>query len=203
MRARKEVDWKEAVARALKGDQEGFRILYDATYRDKYYIARKYMKNEQDAADVLQEAYLRAWKHLHTLQDPEHFAGWLSVIVANCAISALKRVKPMLFSEMDTADEDGGDPPYDEEDLRTEYRPELALEQKEEARILQEMLDALSDEQRICILMFYVEEKTAKEIAEALGCSRNTVLARLSYGRKNLKKIADKLQSNGRPESLT
>lgn len=187
-------DYSAAVEAAKRGDQEGFRFLYESTYRDKFFIARKYMKNDTDAADILQEAYFRAWQNLHTLKDAEKFPAWLSTIVANCALNALKKTKPMLFSEIEGADEEIADVPYDEEDLRAEYRPDLAFAMKEEARLIGKLIDALSDEQRLCILLFYVEELSVAEIASIIGCSRGTVLSRLNYGRKNLRKKAQELK---------
>ena len=83
--------YTQAVEAACRGDQEAFTFLYESTYRDKYFIAWKYMRKEEDAQDVLQDAYMKAWENLATLKEPEKFPGWLSMIVANTALNALKK----------------------------------------------------------------------------------------------------------------
>ena len=187
----------DTVKRAMQGDQESFRALYEDTYRDKFYIAYKYMKNEQDAADVLQDAYIKAWEGLHCLEAPEKFLPWLTAIVSHTAINALQKKKPLLFSQMPGA-EDGADGfTYEEEDFRREYQPEHAYTDAETSELLNEMIGTLSDEQRMCVLMYYIEEQTVKEIAEEAGVSENTVKSRLFYGRQHLKDKADELEKKG------
>lgn len=76
------MDLKTAIAQAVKGDERGFAYLYEQTCQKKYYLALQYMKNKEAAEDVLQEAYLKAFQKLPTLQNPEAFEGWLGMIVA-------------------------------------------------------------------------------------------------------------------------
>lgn len=189
--------YKTAVAAALKGDQEAYRFLYESVYREKYYMALQYMKNRADAEDVMQEASVRAWKNLADLKDPEKYPSWFSMIVANSALNALKKKQPLLFSELDAENEDGDAYAWDQEDFRKEYQPEHAYTEKERRGILHEMIDSLSDEQRMCVLMYYIEEQPVKEIAGAAGCSENTIMSRLNYGRKNLAKKAKELENKG------
>ena len=63
------MDYKKAVEAALKGNESAFSALYESTQRDMYYIALKYMKNEEDAMDVLQDSYIKAWQSLATLKE--------------------------------------------------------------------------------------------------------------------------------------
>ena len=65
--------YAQAVADAKQGRQEAFTFLYENTYRDKWYIAQKYMRNETEAQDILQDAYVKAWQNLDRLQEPEKF----------------------------------------------------------------------------------------------------------------------------------
>ena len=94
----------EAVELAKNKEEEGYRFLYESTCRDKYCIALKYMQNEQDALDVLQDAYIKAFEKLDTLVEPDKFSGWLGMIVVNTAKNALVTEKPILFSEMGIED---------------------------------------------------------------------------------------------------
>lgn len=189
--------YTQAVAAAKNGDQAAFRFLYESTYRDKYYIAQKYMRNETDAQDVLQDAYMKAWQNIGQLQDAEKFPNWLSMIVSSTALNALKKKKDLPFTALEQTTEDGDTFTLEEEDWRREYQPEHAYTDKETSDLLNGLMDALSDEQRFCVLMYYVEEHSVSEIASLIGCSENTVKSRLNYGRKNLKKKAEEMEQKG------
>ncbi|MBR5970175.1 MAG: RNA polymerase sigma factor, partial [Lachnospiraceae bacterium] len=189
--------YTQAVADAKAGVQEAFTYLYESTYRDKYYIAQKYMRNETDAQDVLQDAYMKAWQNLGQLQEAEKFPHWLSMIVASTALNALKKKKDLPFSALEKGTEDGDTFAFEEEDWRREYQPEQTYTDKETAELLKELMDGLSDEQRFCVLMYYVEEHSVGEIAKTIGCSENTVKSRLNYGRKNLRAKAEEMERKG------
>ena len=190
------MDYKEAVALARQGDERGYGFLYETTYKSKYYLALQYMKNEEAAQDVLQEAYIRAFTRLDMLTEPEAFPGWLGRIVANTAKNMLVKKNPMLFSQMET-EEEGENFEYRIEDDSIENQPELSYTRQETQELVREMIDSLSEEQRMCILLFHIEGASIREIAVTLGCSENTVKSRLNYGRQNLKKKAEELQKKG------
>lgn len=82
--------YTQAVEKACNGDSTGFEFLYDTTKNNKYYLALKYVKDEEAAKDVLQEAYIRAWKNLDKLKEPEKFDSWLAQIVVNTAKNELE-----------------------------------------------------------------------------------------------------------------
>lgn len=186
----------EAVIKAQNGEEEGFAFLYEQTYQSKYYLALKYMKNKEAAEDVLQEAYLKAFSKLNTLKQSGAFEGWLGMIVANTAKNQLVKKNPLLFSEM-AVDKEGEEFVYDVEDEDPENQPELSYTREETKELVHELLDGLSEEQRMCILMFHIENASIAEIAQAMDCSENTVKSRLNYGRKNLKIKAEELQKKG------
>lgn len=187
--------YSQAVSLALQGKEEGFRYLYESTYQSKFYLAVKYMNRQEAAEDVLQEAYAKAFSRLDTLKEPEAFPGWLGMIVANEAKNALQKKNPLLFSEVQTQEDEDFVPEV--EDTRDASQPELSYSRKETQELVREMINALSEEQRVCILMFEIEGIPIKDIAASLGCSENTVKSRLNYGRKNLKKKAEELQKKG------
>ncbi len=192
----KKMDYRKAVALAKEGKEEGFHFLYEATYRSKYYLALQYMKNEEAAKDVLQDAYIKAFSKLDQLKEPDAFPGWLGRIVANTAKNKLARNEPLLFSDVGT-DEDAEGFEYRIEDETIENQPELSYTKQEIRELVHELIGSLSEEQRMCILMFYIEGASIREIASALDCSENTVKSRLNYGRKNLKAKAEQLQKKG------
>ena len=190
------MNYTEAVKLVKQGDENGFNFLYEETYKSKYYLALKYMQNEEAAKDVLQDAYIQAFRKLDTLENPEKFASWLGIIVANTAKNALQKKNPMLFSEI-VGEQEEEEFEYQIEDESIENQPEIAYSQRETQELVHELIDSLSEEQRMCILMFHIEGQSISEIAESLGCSENTVKSRLNYGRKNIKGKAEELQKKG------
>ena len=191
------MDYKKAVEAALKGNESAFSALYESTQRDMYYIALKYMKNEEDAMDVLQDSYIKAWQSLATLKDPASFRAWFGRIVANTAKNALAKKRPMLFSQLEGENDEGEQFALDIEDEKSEFQPERSYTQKETQELVHELIDSLSDEQRLCILMYHLDDQSIKDIAETFGISENTVKSRLLYGRKAIKGKAEELQKKG------
>lgn len=189
------MDIREAVRLAKEGNEAGFQSLYEETYQKSYYVAMKYMKQEDAALDVLQDAYVKAFKNLEQLQEAEKFNAWFARVVATTALDELKKRKVILFSQMETEEDSDIEATF--EDDRIDNQPELSYDQAETSRLVQEMISTLSDEQRMCIMMFYVEEMSVKEIAETLGVSENTVKSRLNYGRKNIKEQVLELEKKG------
>lgn len=145
---------------------------------------------------MLQDAYIKAFSKLDQLKEPDAFPGWLGRIVANTAKNKLARNEPLLFSDVGT-DEDAEGFEYRIEDETIENQPELSYTKQEVRDLVHELIGSLSEEQRMCILLFYIEGASIKEIAATLDCSENTVKSRLNYGRKNLKAKAEQLQKKG------
>lgn len=190
------MNYTQAVMLARSGQNIGFEFLYEQTYRSKYYLALQYMKNEEAAKDVLQEAYLKAFSKLNMLENPEAFPGWLGCIVANTAKNMLIKKNPLLFSDI-SADDGNESFEYHIEDGNMDNQPELHYTRQETQQLVHELIDALSEEQRLCILMYHIEGVSIREIAQTLGCSENTVKSRLKYGRNNLKIKAEQLRKKG------
>lgn len=193
-----EMTYTEAVEKALKGDAEGFDFLYNATKNNKYYLALRYVKDEEGAKDVLQDAYIRAWKNLDKLKEPEKFDSWLAQIVVNTAKNELvKRNHMPLDLRAEADDEEEDTEIFDRAVSSWENVPELEYTKEETRQLVHELIDSLSDEQRLVVIAFELEGMTTKEIAEQLGCSEATVKSRLRYGRNNIKEKAEELQKKG------
>ena len=188
--------YTEAINLARAGEERGYGFLYEKTYKSKYYLALQYMKNEEEAEDVLQEAYIKAFSKLDTLENPEAFQGWLGMIVVNTAKNMLAKKRPLLFSDL-AVDDEGEAFEYQIEDDDLEVQPELSYTRQETKELVHELIDSLSEEQRLCILMFHIEGISISEIARTMDCSENTVKSRLNYGRKNLRMKAEDLQKKG------
>lgn len=190
--------YTQAVERALNGDSSGFDFLYNSTKNNKYYLALKYVKNEEAAKDVLQDAYIRAWKNLDKLKEPEKFDSWLAQIVVNTAKNELeKRNHTPLDLRTDSGEDEDDTEIFDRAVSSWDNVPELEYTREETRQLVHELIDSLSDEQRLVVIAFELEGLTTKEIAEQLGCSEATVKSRLRYGRNNIKQKAEELQKKG------
>lgn len=181
------------VRRARQGDQDAWAELYQATVKNAYFTARKVLGNQDEAVDLVQEAYITAFERLEQLEDEETFPAWLSMIVANKCKDWLKRKKPALFSELRT--EDG--PEWDWEDFKAEGQPAQVLDQKETVRLVAQMIDRLPEDQKLCVILYYKEELTVSQIAQTLEVSEGTVKSRLNYARRKIKEQAEELEKRG------
>lgn len=188
---------QEAIKSALAGNEAGFEYLYNQTKNQKYYLALKYVGDEETAKDVLQEAYVKAWKNLASV-DPEKFESWFGTIVANTAKNELAKRKRTALDLREEIDEEiEPNEVFDRTVSSWENMPELNYTRKETAELVHELLDELPEEQRMVLLMFEIEELTIREIAEALECSEATVKSRLKYGRNKIKVKGEELQKKG------
>ena len=141
------MNYTDAIALAKAGNESGFNYLYESTYKSKYYLALRYMKDEELAKDVLQDAYIKAFAKLDTLENSEAFSSWLGQIVANTAKNMLEKKNPMLFADI-AVDDDGESFEYQIEDDNISNQPELAYTKKETHEIVYELMDSLPEEQR-------------------------------------------------------
>lgn len=178
---------------ARNGDQEAVGKLYNLTYNNVYHTVKSMIRDEDAVLDILQDSYVKAFQSLEQLDKAENFRAWIKRIAANKAKDYLKKAKPMLFSEMSA----GEDLEFTFEDDCPSHQPEAVLDRKETARLVKEILDSLSEEQRMVIGMFYYEQMSVREIAETLGCSENTVKSRLNYGRKKVEYQVRQLEKQG------
>lgn len=186
------------IKKAKLGEAKAFEYLYKETYDRNYYIIYKMLKNEQDTLDVLQETYIKVFMKLEqfTYKEPDSFCAWTGKIAVNMALDFLRKKKPVLFTEIEQDDEDGIKE-FEIEDTSQQFRPEIVYDKKETADIVEEMLNCLSEEQRVCILMYYLQNMSIKEIAQMCNCSENTIKSRLYYGRRKICQQEENLKKRG------
>lgn len=188
-------NWQELVKQAKNNDQSAITKLYELTNQNAYFVAISMMKNEDDTFDVLQNAYIKAYSKLDTLENPEKFQSWLNQIVSNECKMTLRKHKDFVFSEFET--EDGYDFGNMVENDNVEFNPDSNIEYEETKNAMKEILHKLPDEQRLVVLMFYFQELSIKEIASILECSENTVKSRLNYAKKKIKTEVEELEKKG------
>ncbi len=182
----------ELLQQAKQGNNEAFTQIYNETIKTAYYVAKRILVDESATEDVLQEAYIAVYQHLDDYKEG-NFQGWVDTIVANRAKNYLRKQNPILFSQMETED----NPIVELEEENIEFRPEEHMDYTETKRLVMEMVDALSPEQRLSVILFYFEQKSVKEIAEVCECTENTVKSRLNYARQKLKDAVLELEKKG------
>ena len=188
-------DLKHLVELSKKGDQQAIAQLYEQTSRRAYYLAKQLVKDEDQAQDIVQDAYVKVFTNLPLLEQVENFQGWLNTIVVNRSKDYLKKKKPMLFSQMVSEEDEGSE--LDFEDEGGYFSPDQKVDYAETKRLIQGMIDRLPQEQRMAIVLFYLEEMPVKQIARVMECSEGTVKSRLNYGRKAIKAQVLELEKKG------
>lgn len=183
---------QEVIKKAQQGDSEAFTRIYNETIKTAYYVAKRILLDEQAVEDVLQESYIAVYEHLGDFKTG-NFQGWVDTIVSNRSKNYLRKKNPILFSQMET--EDNINIEFEEEKI--EFRPDAKIDYDETKRLVMEIVDGLSDEQRLSVILFYFEQRSVKEIAEICECSENTVKSRLNYARKKIKEDVLELEKKG------
>lgn len=184
----------ELVQRAVEGDKEAFTHLYTLTYSEVYHIVKVFIHNEDTAQDIVQETYYKSLRKIKQLKEPDKFPVWIKKIAVNTAKAHLRKVDWVLFSE---ADGEGSKSISELQDERLEHIPEIVVDQAETKELIDQILGELDEKQRMVVGMFYYEQMSVNEIAEALNCSANTVKSRLNYARKKIGKEIAELEKKG------
>ena len=170
---------KELVSSAKSGNKKSFDKLYELTHNDVWYNCLSLLKDEENAKDIMQETYITAFLKLDTLKDEEKFCGWVTTIAVNLCKKKLKgKVEYQIDDEVLITEAETDELMLPEEYItKTEKRKVL----------LQIMEDTLSFNQYQTVLMFYFDEMSIAEIAQALEISEGTVKSRLNSSRAKMK----------------
>lgn len=183
----------QLVSKAASGDNFAWTDLYTLTFQEAYFTAKKIVKNEDDAVELVHDAYTTVFQKLDQLEDKEKFQSWFNVAVANKCRDYLRKKKPLLFSEIET--EDGILLEWEDE---SDYgQPEAAFDKKETAFLIAEIVDSLPEDQKLCTILHYRDQQSVAQIAEALEVSEGTVKSRLNYARKKVKTKVEELEKQG------
>lgn len=183
------------VERAKRGDAEAFEQLASQYYRKVYNIAYRVIGNPEDASDVAQEAFERAYLSLPEFRGDSSFQTWLLRITNNACLDELRRRKRRKVTSLDE--------PMSVEDGEMDRQlaiadeadgPEQALERLEVQRVVQESINALDEEYRVVVVMRDIQGYSYNEIAETLGINLGTVKSRLNRARHALKEMLGRLE---------
>jgi len=182
---------KELIARVLAGDEASYGTLV-TRYRDYVYtIAVRIVGSEEDAEDVAQEAFVRAYRALPRFRGDSKFSSWLYRIATNRALTHLKKRR----RRADTVDVESGSHVEAAvvDDGRSEVvSPELRVRNEEFRRAVRAAVRELPEQYRVVVTLFYLEERSYKEVAATLGIPMGTLKTHLHRARALLRDILTK-----------
>ncbi len=177
----------QCIDKVLAGDQRAYAVLVD---KHKYYafsIALKVLQNRNEAEEVAQDAFVKAYHHLSKFNREAKFSTWLYRIVFNTAISSKRKHKHVFQSIENTI---------------VEYTPgnEGTLESTDKKKYVNQAMAKLSEADRTALSLFYLEEFSLDEIAAITDSAANTIKVRIHRARQRL---ADELTLILKHEALT
>ena len=179
---------------ALAGDREAFDGLVRRHHAQAMAVSVRLLGNRSDASEVVQDALLKAFRSLSTLERPAAFAGWLMRIVSNLSLNkrrgrSLRRGASLEDEEGAPIDAHGATSLAGESLQAGELDPARSAMGKELGGRLESALQELPEKQRLALVMFTIQQLPQKEVAEALGCSVEAVKWHVFQGRKRLREM--------------
>lgn len=184
----------QLVQKALHGDNHAFEQLVQ-TYQNKVYaLSFRYMGNEEDAYDMAQESFIKAYRSLRSFKGDSSFGTWIYRITTNVCLDEIRRRKrrivPLSLDEP-VATLEGQE--MEKEIADSSWAADHIYEQKEFSEYVQRLLDEMKPEHKTAIILRDIMEFSYEEIAAVLNCSIGTVKSRISRARSILqKKLGDR-----------
>ncbi len=177
-----------AARAAANGDLSAFEVLVERYQRRANAVAYRLLSNVDDAMEVVQDSFVKAYENLQSLSHPERFGAWLMRIVANEALNrrrarALRQTSPL---EVQSEDSERAAPPVADARGVSPLEKASATELK---GIIDEAIASLPQMQRQALVMFSIGKMPQKDVAKALGCSTAVVKWHVFAARKKLKEI--------------
>lgn len=176
----------EVVRAVLHGETDEFEKLVAAYEKPVYHIAFKMTGNEEDAFDLSQDTFLKAYRSLNTFRGESSFGTWICRMAANLCIDFLRKQKKHgKVLSLDDTNEDGR--PVELPDLR--FEPQSAMEKRELSMQIREGLGKLPPEQKLILILRDMEGFSYQEIADILKMELGTVKSRIYRARAHLAKL--------------
>lgn len=169
---------------ARSGDHSAFEALVLAHQKQVYNLALRMVGNEEDALDMSQEAFLRAYTSLESFRGDSKFSVWLYRLTSNLCIDLIRSRKRRPTASLSYTDENDEEQELEIPDLR--FSPEAELEKRELRRQVSEGLDSLSPEYRQILVLRELGGLSYEEIGQALSLEAGTVKSRIFRARKRL-----------------
>ncbi len=176
---------------SYRSPREAFEAVVRMHMKDAYFIALGLVGNREDALELSQEAFYRAYRHFDQLNSQEKFFPWFYQILRNLCFSHLRKRRLRRTESLDDAD---GEPRQLE--WSDAFDPEMVAERNESKDRVWRAISRLEEKHREVIVLRHFRQLSYDEMARVLFCNRGTVTSRLYYARKRLKEILE-----GSPET--
>ena len=176
------VELEAAINRYKNGNREAFDEVYNLSHKYLYVCILHIVKEEDTAKDMLQETYLEISRSISQLKNAEDFLSWAAVIARRKCFAYFNKSDKFVLSGED-AEQDLLENIADDE----AFIPEFLMQDMEKRRLIREIIDGLSDMQRLCVIGYYYYEQKQEEIAEELGIPVNTVKSHLNRAKAKIR----------------
>jgi RNA polymerase sigma-70 factor (ECF subfamily) len=177
---------RDLIARAVRRDEAAIRTIIRQNNPRLFRVARAILKDDWEAEDTVQEAYVRAFSRLHEFEGRSALSTWLTRIVVNEALGRLRKRRPAAdFADVERAD-NGQLVPFPL--AAPQLDPERAMAQTQLNNVLEKAIDALPDVYRVVLVARVIEEMSVEETAELFGLKPETVKTRLHRARALLRR---------------
>ena len=185
---------REMIRNCQNGDTSAFNELFRRYRTQVYQLAYRFSRNHADAEDILQNAFIRAFKYIHRFDTKYPFYPWLRTIVTNEAQTYLGKRNKRRTEPLETLNPDERDLLEVTPDLKVESADKV-IERHELGSVIKDAVMKLPDQQKICFTLFEIEFMKVREIAQTLGCTEGTVKTHLHRARYALRTLLkDKIE---------
>lgn len=176
------------VAAVLGGDPEAYRVLVERYERRIYHVVYGMVRSPEDAHDLAQDAFIKAFQNLHRFRLESKFYTWLCRIAMNVSIDHLRKQKHRRHSEFDDA-RNGSEGAQVVRLHSAKDDPAANVAKSQMYRTIMDAVDTLPDDQKQVLILRELEEMPYKEISEILNIPEGTVMSRLYYARRRLQEL--------------
>lgn len=188
---------EQLVRRVLAGERAAFDTLVERYQKRATSVSYRLVGNVHDALEVVQDAFIRAYRNVETLEEPARFGAWLLRIVTNLSLN-FRRDRAVGGRKVSLAESSGDDDAPAEQRLAdsaaSDERPGATLAAGELSEVVQQAMDELPEQQRVALVLFSVEALPQKDVASIMGCSVEAVKWHVFQARRKLKdRLADYL----------
>lgn len=179
------------IKQVLKGDQNAFADIVSLYQHKLYQVCYRMLGNKQEAEDIAQEAFVRAYTNLHTFDQKRKFSTWLYRIGTNLCIDRIRKKKPDYYLDAEVAGTEGLN--LYSQIASDDQLPEETIEKMELQDRIQYEIGRLPDKYRTVVVLKYIEELSLQEISDILDMPLGTVKTRIHRGREALRKQLNNL----------
>lgn len=176
------------IEQVKQGDLLSFRLLVDKHKNMAYHIALQVVRNNEDAEEITQDAFLKAYQSINNFRGESKFSTWFYRIVFNLSVSKTRKRK-IETSNIDEVE-------ISDHEIAQAYEEFTLLEQEERSILLKEAINKLKEDESLLITLFYLDENSIEEISEITNYSIANVKVKLFRARKKLFSILTESNAN-------